>query len=124
MNLQYEVQFNYEGLWNKEDQDKARFIIHYVQNEIVNTMNSLIIDEFNSEWEKLHPEINGMEEGSSEWKEYDKFIAEKCNEKTLAIRKFYSNMYGLDIGFDPDMYAKIVVSNSGGGKAYITLKPI
>ena len=124
MNLQYEVQFNYEGLWNKEDQDKARFIIHYVQNEIVNTMNSLIIDEFNSEWEKLHPEINGMEEGSSEWKEYNKFIAEKFNEKTLAIRNTCQNMYDMDVKFDPDMNAGLVVSNSHGGKAYITLKPV
>lgn len=123
MNLQYEVQFNYEGLWWNGDQRKAKIMLHKVRNWMINVTNPLL-EEFNSKWNKLHPEIKGMEEGSSEWSEYNKFIADKCNEKTLAIRMISSDVLGLDIRFDPDMDAEIVVSNSYGGKAYITLKPV
>lgn len=123
MIMRFVAQVNYEGLWSESDMRKAKIMLYKVRNQMVDVTNPLL-EEFNSEWNKLRPEINDMEEGSPEWSEYNKFIAEKCNEKTLAIRKFYSNMYGLDIRFDPDMYAEIVVSHSGGGKAYITLKPI
>lgn len=123
MSLQFKAQFNYIGLWTTEQKRKAEIMLYKIRNEMVNTTNP-VLEEFNSEWNKLHPEINGMDEGSPEWNEYNKFIAEKCNEHTLKIRTAALNKFGLKIEYDPEMDGEIVVINSNRGKAFITLKMI
>lgn len=34
----------------------------------------------NDEWDRLHPEITGMEDGSAELKEYNRFVAERATK--------------------------------------------
>ena len=121
--MTFEVVFNYVGLWTEHEKEVAKGMLITVRNEMVDITNPLL-ETFNSEWDKLHPEVNGMEEGSDIWNEYNRFIAEKCNERTILQRRFATLLTGLDIRFDPELDAQIVVSNSNGGKAYITLKSI
>lgn len=94
-------EFVYEGnKWSwamRRLAERFYFKAHNLWADIFNSH----IEEFNSEWEALFPEIENIETNSPEWFAYNKFIADKMDvyDRELNSRELRGSLF--EIHTDP-----------------------
>lgn len=119
--------FHFEGEgWNKTTIYLAKQLYMPLRNEWVPLAND-IIDGANQEWDRLHPEIGGMEEDSPEWKAYARFISEKYQPACDKITDMYLKTPVLDmlkVGTDPETGDFTLELTNGKGYLWCDYTPV
>ena len=107
--------FHYEGSgWNVLTKWIAKNIYMEIRNKWVPLVNELIEDA-NHEWDALYPGIRRMEEDSTEWKAYTKFICEKFQPACDEVTKRYLSVSPFKAGTDPETSDFVLELKNGKG---------
>lgn len=123
MEMVVELYHVYEGPWTEREKKLVEKTMIAYRSYLVGITNPLI-ETFNSEWDNLHPEVNGMEDGTPIMDEYYKFMTDKMNDATRNERLAIMALTGLLFRYDPEEKTDISAINMRGGKVYIEFKPV